>query len=152
MNFVSAKRALTAHAFYRSLVLFFCLVALPIVFGTSIYVLFRSQNLLVSSWFENVGFDELILTYRNQIDYTFFPSWVLTSLPDGLWVFAFTAWIILIWDGRPPWYWLLSAPFFGIGSEIGQASSIVPGAYDQFDILFYGLGFMLACLTLGAVR
>ncbi len=97
-----------------------------------------------------IGLQKLVFGLREYVSQVCVPDPILNSLPDGLWVFAFTNWIIFIWNGRPPWQWLVCGVALGIGSEIGQAFSIVPGTFDFCDLFFYFAGFALAYINLGA--
>lgn len=121
-------------------------VIAPIVIGAMIYVLFRTTNLLVFRWIEAIGLLQFTLQLRQLCSGVALPDWLLYSLPDGLWVFAFTRWIILIWDRAPPLAWLVIGAALGVGGEFGQVIGIVPGTYQHLDMVFYISGFFAACL------
>lgn len=127
---------------------FFLYVFVPTALGASIYLFFRSPDLLVFRWLNAVGLRDVIMTWRNSVSDVRLPEWLLYSAPDGLWVFAATGWIIHIWRGKPPWPWLLGGVVLGVGSELGQAVGIVPGTYQHEDILCYVIGFLLALIQL----
>lgn len=110
--------------------LFMFSVMLPILIGASIYVLFRSQHVLVNHALNAIGLRICLAEFRALASGIRLPLPIVNSLPDGLWVFAFTNLIILIWDRSPPWYWLICGVGLGIGSELGQAFKIIPGSYD----------------------
>lgn len=132
------------HSFLR-----FCLfVALPIAIGASIYLLFRTTSLLVFQWLIAVGLFDVTISVRGYFSQIQLADWLLYCLPDGIWVYALTNWMILIWEGCPPAPWLLIGLILGVGGEIGQALSIVPGTYQHLDLVFYCLGFGMACLHL----
>jgi hypothetical protein len=76
------------------------------------------------------------------------PEWLLYSLPDGLWVYAITSWVIMIWNRDPPLAWLVIGAALGIGGELGQVIGIVPGTYQHLDMVFLTCGFLIACLQL----
>jgi hypothetical protein len=127
---------------------FFLYVFAPTALGASIYLLFRSPNLVVFRWLDAVGLRDAVMTWRTSVSDVHLPEWLLYSAPDGLWVFATTSWIIHIWRGKPPWPWLLSGVALGVGSELGQAMGIVPGTYQHEDIVVYVAGFLLALIQL----
>lgn len=127
----------------------FCLhVILPIAIGAAIYLLFRTTSLLVFDWVAKAHLSEVTFAARQLLSGIHLPEWLLYTLPDGLWVYAVTSWMILIWKGNPPFHWLFVGLALAVGGEIGQAIAIVPGTYQHLDILFYVTGFLLACLQL----
>src|SRR5687768_6416071 len=73
------------------------------------------------------------------------PHWLLYSLPDGCWVYAYTSWMMLIW-GRPV-LWVWSGVILAVGAELGQLLGPVPETYDNLDMAFYVGAFILAMVT-----
>lgn len=112
-------------------------VVLPIAVGACIYVGWRSTDLLVFRWLEAVGADGLIV--RPDVP---LPFWVLYALPDGCWVYAYTSWMLLIWGRMVPWVY--SGVVLALGAELGQLVGLVPGTYDNLDMVFYVGAFILA--------
>lgn len=130
-------------------------VLLPISFGAAIYLLYRSTSLWVFHWIAAAGLYDGLINIREAVSIAHLPFWVLYSLPDGLWVYAATAWMVEIWRGSRSWAtlpWIAVGVALGVGGEIGQAIGLVPGTYDHLDILFYVGGFLLALLRLGDKR
>jgi hypothetical protein len=123
-------------------------VAFPIAIGAAIYLLFRTTSLLVFEWLRAVSLFELTLAARRLLSGISLPKWLLYSLPDGLWVYAVTSWMILIWDRNPPLLWLFVGVALGVGGEVGQAISIVPGTFQHLDVIFYVAGFLAAYFDL----
>jgi hypothetical protein len=115
-------------------------VSLPIVFGGLIYVCWRDPNLLMFKWFYAVGLESLILRLRFATLPTkaALPFWFIYSLPDGLWVYALTAFMILLWRDVKSlpikMFWLSLGLLLGAGSELGQLAGIVPGVFDKADL------------------
>jgi hypothetical protein len=123
-------------------VLLYC--ALPILVGGLIYLAFRDTSLLMFRWAGWFGLDVAIeamrvhtLPHRPGI-----PDWILFSVPDGVWVFACTAFFARLWhDGH--WvfrgFWIGLGPALAIGGELGQLGFIglVPGTFDPADMIFY---------------
>lgn len=120
-------------------------VALPIAVGASIYIGWRSPDLQVFHWIENLGAASLIVRPTTPI-----ASWMLYSLPDGLWCLAFTNWMLLIWNRAVPWVW--TGVILGVTTELGQLLGIVPGTYELLDIGFYTGGFVFARTTHAQTR
>ena len=75
-------------------------VILPLFTGGFIYLLFRSERLIMFDWIRFLGFKESLDLLRNDFNSlkSFIPNWVLFSLPDGLWVYSFSSAIIIIWN------------------------------------------------------
>lgn len=114
-------------------------VLAPITLGGLIYVRWRNANLLMFQWFRVLGLEGLIGWLRagagEASGWTF---WLAYSLPDGLWVYALTALMILLWrDTRSPgkFVWLSLGLIFGAGSELGQLAGFVPGSFDVIDLI-----------------
>lgn len=105
---------------------------IPLSIGILIYLLFRTDTLL----------------YNKTIGYLFHPIakanspftvFLTSSLPDGLWAMSYSMLIFYIRKDTTihTFLWALIAPLIGIGSEIGQWLSIIPGTFDIFDIIAY---------------
>jgi len=127
VNSIIARRRITAS------------VTVPLLVGGLIYILWRTDSLLMFHWFDSIGIDNTIKVARGFTGIFNLPQWIIFSLPDALWVFAFTNMMIIIWNheiSRQSFFWIISAPFIGIFSEIGQALGFVPGTYDSVDLLF----------------
>src|SRR5580765_6207739 len=120
---------------------FFALhVLLPIVLGGLIYICWRPQDLLMFRWLRAAGVESLINSLR-AIAAPFraiIPHWIVYSLPDGLWVYALTAFMIIRWrdrDSLTKLFWLSTGLLLGVGSELGQLAGIVPGSFDYSDLI-----------------
>ncbi|PIF30804.1 hypothetical protein CLU81_1254 [Flavobacterium sp. 9] len=119
--------------------------------GSIIYVLFRSSSLRMFLWFEKLGVLNFIQTIRNfTIDYkNNFPSFILFSFPDGLWLFSYVSVVLYLWKNEIRYenvFWILIVPIIAIMSELGQILKIVPGTFDIIDLLMYLLGTTLPFL------
>ena len=114
-------------------------VVLPIAIGTAIYLGWRSTTLLVFHWMAICGIPDDV--FRPHIN---LPQPLLYSLPDGCWAFAGTSWMLLIWRRLHPWVFVFVV--LGAGGELGQALSLVPGAFEWNDIGFYIGGFAFALI------
>jgi hypothetical protein len=124
----------------RKSVLFLILHVLsPVAVGGLIYVRWRNANLLMFQWFRDLGLDGLISWLRTGAgEASGGTYWIAYSLPDGLWVYALTALMILLWrDTRSPvkFLWLSLGLLLGAGTELGQLAGFVPGSFDVIDLL-----------------
>ncbi|MFT5686355.1 MAG: hypothetical protein ACI8RZ_007311 [Myxococcota bacterium] len=133
-----------------SLRYFLLAVVLPIVVGGLIYILFRTDTLLMFQWAETLSLSDSITRGRAAAAplTPWVPGFVLFSIPDGVWVFSATAFFARLWHDGPLWIraaWIGAAPAMAIGGELGQIVGLVPGTFDVLDILAY------IAATLGAL-
>lgn len=83
------------------------------------------------------------------------PDWVIYNLPDCLWMFSFTLAICVIWDfklHRQSKFWLAVCFLSGIGFEILQHMSLVPGVFDWKDLIFIISGATLPLSFIFKIR
>ena len=115
-------------------------VAVPVVVGGTVYILWRSETLLMFRWFDVLGLTAGIQHLRDFSAPlgTRLPEWVLYSLPDALWVYGFTVFMGLLWapvSTRAAFCAMLVPLTLGLGGEIGQAVGIVCGCFDPIDLM-----------------
>lgn len=116
-------------------------VIVPITSGGLIYICWRQPVLLMFGWLREVGLEPLTSDIRDLATPAgnFLPPWFVYSLPDGLWVYALTAFMILIWSSIDSFgskvLWLALGFILGVGSELGQLTGIVPGNFDYLDLV-----------------
>lgn len=103
-------------------------ICLPIFLGITIYWLFR-------------GIPFLNETQVYRLPHNLFTSFLLFSLPDGLWLFALLSAIAAIWRTpcKESHSWLLTIFVGSILSEVAQKFHIIPGTFDWLDILAYSI-------------
>lgn len=122
----------------------------PLIIGSLLYISFRSETLIMFSWFETVGLSSFVNGIRTILNpfKENIPTWIYYSLPDGLWVYSFTSSYILIWgkDIQSAKYWLLLPLVFGSVVELMQGIRIFPGTYDILDFVCCSLGLLLSLL------
>ncbi len=112
-------------------------VMLPLLIGGGIYIGFRSESLLLFQWIEHLGGIHLVTELRALTTEISLPNWVIYSLPDALWLYAFTYSILLIWEKQMHQIslgWLAIVFILGIGNELGQFYGIIPGTFDPIDL------------------
>mgnify|MGYP006188926019 CR=1 FL=1 len=124
------------------------LVLLPLTIGGLLYVAFRPTHLLLFQWAEVLGLADAVTALRLLADpyAPGMPRWVIDSAPAALWAFAFTGCMSRLWYGRlqpRAWFWITTAAFVGVGSELLQIAGHVPGTFDPFDLLAYVVGSVL---------
>jgi len=124
---------------------------ITLLLGGMVYLSFRSNTLVMFSWFDKINLLEPISELR-LITLPLsanLPNWFLYSLPDGLWLFSYLTVLLVIWDNtisKQNIQWFFLVPILAIFSEIGQLSGIVPGTFDITDLLFYLGGSILPIL------
>jgi hypothetical protein len=129
---------------------FLLAVVLPIVVGGLIYILFRTDTLLMFRWADALALTGPIARGRAAVAplLPWVPGFVLFSIPDGVWVFSATAFFARLWSDGPLWMrvlWIGAAPAMAIGGELGQIVGLVPGTFDALDLIAY------AAAALGAL-
>lgn len=125
------------------------LAAVVLVLGGATYVLLRSTQLLMFSWFHFVGAMHVIAHLRQRFNAGTYPipKWVIYSFPDGAWVFAGQLTFCYIWrHSESKWKYLwIWAPFSAsIGAEVLQGWGRVSGTYDVYDLCACAIGSLLA--------
>ncbi|HWK24580.1 MAG TPA: hypothetical protein VNS08_16245 [Ureibacillus sp.] len=115
-------------------------IYLPIIIGGTIYTLFRVDNLLVFQMYEILQIDGLIDSFREHSLVLEIPSFVKYSLPDGLWVYAFTYFLVSLWKyeenaGKEKYLIMIVPLWLGVGGEIMQIFFSQIGTFDFQDLL-----------------
>ena len=111
-----------------------------LIFGSYLYLKFRSETLLMFKWAETMGLNYVISSIRgsssvfnsHQMNYFVF------SAPFGMWVISFCCFIGVIWhkdSSVAAIIWRLFAPAIAISSELLQFLGLLPGTYDTNDLL-----------------
>lgn len=126
---------------------YFFNVFLPLVLGCLIYVCFRVESMVMFKWFELLKINNFTSTIRGSTSFIkpFLPNWFLYSLPDGLWIYAFTSALIILWNGEKT-FWILLPLSIGFFLEVGQALNIINGTFDILDLIFTIVAFALSIL------
>ena len=131
-------------------------ILLPIIIGIIIYIYFRKINPKILNY-------ALLFVNLNQSPVYYFggesyvPNWFVYNLPDALWAYSMTCFVVLIGIkdnlNNRLFYYIISYILI-LGQEILQGS-LLQGTYDFYDILAINLGFFLGLYTsttLGAHR
>lgn len=130
---------------------------LPLIVGGVIYLFIRPANFFIHLVTTKLVLFEPVDSIREAsiLFYPHLPNIIVYNLPDGLWVYSFTAAILYVWNFQlNKW----SIPFclipviLGAGSEFGQLFEVVPGTFDTFDTIFYAFGFILSITLLTSKR
>jgi hypothetical protein len=119
-----------------------------LLLGSLIYLLFRSDSLLMFDWFDKLSILDTIRSirmYSIPLSHKL-PDWFLFSLPDGLWVCSYVTLLLLLWSNRissKNLVWIVLIPFIALFSELGQYLDLVKGTFDIMDVTTYLIGFLI---------
>lgn len=123
-------------------------VLIPLLIGGSIYILFRSKQLYLVRYVYKIGGKEQLTAIRKQAEEIgeWLPSWVLHTLPDALWLYAFASFMYLLWQGAgasQQWLWSIMPLLVALIWEIGQAFHWWKGTFDWWDMAAYSIVSMI---------
>jgi len=144
------NRSLFSSANYSSRV-YLLLSALAFLLGGFIYILYRPSEHLFFSWFSSLGLDNLFESIRNHSLSTSsrLPDWVVYSLPNCLWAFAYALLITSLWSGNRSWIkyvWMSSIPVLVVGFEVLQYTGTIRGTFCIQDLVMGIVGITLGCI------
>ena len=107
--------------------------------GGMIYLLFRTEKLIMFEWSEYIGLGDYIRYLRENVAGYFLYPWVKYSLPDGLWVLSYMIFIGAIWkfEIRKSCFYMLLLTTISVMSELLQLFDLLNGTFDIVDLAFY---------------
>lgn len=121
---------------------------LPVLIGGLIYILLRTDSLLMYKWFQRTNISGSIYLIRDLTNFVNFGYYktIINTLPGGLWTFSYTAFLLIIWRNKINFgniYYFIFIPLIAILSEFLQLFGMVSGTFDILDILTYAIGAIL---------
>ena len=124
---------------------------LTVILGGLIYIIFRTDSLLMFRWFEQLQISDYVYKIRESGIFSFlgYNKTIINTVPGGLWAFSYTAFILLIWNMKITSHniiYFIFIPAAGIVSEIFQLTGTIRGTFDYIDIISYALGAGLPLL------
>ena len=127
--------------------------SLAVFVGGMIYLLFRPAEVHFFNWFSSLDLDQWLANVRgHSLSLTYvMPHWFVYSLPNGLWAYAYTLLILLIWKGSRSsmkYIWYLSIPVLVFGFELLQANGTLPGTFCPYDLSWGAMGITLGYVTM----
>lgn len=136
--------------------LYIFLSGFAIFIGGLIYILLRPSEHLFFGWISQAGLASWISPARSlsPVLGQLFPDWIVYSLPNGLWAFAYTLLITTIWSGSKSWlkyFWMASIPLLVLGFEMLQFPGLIPGTFCIQDMVFGVLGLVLG-IFVGTIK
>jgi hypothetical protein len=100
-------------------------------------------------WARNIGISDFIFYLRQVVGGMNIPipNWITLSVPDALWGYSLTAFMVVTWCNNPSnknkLFWFSIGPAICILSELGQLTGMIKGTFDRID-LFLIIIFSLA--------
>lgn len=114
------------------------------IIGGYIYVVFRPMSLRMFSWFESVEIMDTIDMLRLNPILKTDSSFIIYSLPNGLWATSYILIMDAIWAPSIKMQILFVSiiPIVGILSELLQSAGFLKGTFDTTDILCYAIPYI----------
>ena len=75
------------------------------------------------------------------------PTVIRYHLPDGLWAYAFTSCMLIVWERKIHWLWISGVMMLSVVYEILQYYHFIPGIGEAGDVLTYFLFLSIALLS-----
>jgi hypothetical protein len=120
---------------------------LLIIAGGMIYIFFRPSEPSFFKWFEFGGFEsQLAMLRQKTLNFgLLLPPWIVFSLPNGLWAFAYSWLILEIWKysrSKIRYFWYATIPVLIFGCEFLQHAGKLPGTFCWQDMISGALGIL----------
>ena len=115
---------------------------LPIIIGTLIYLFYRKTSLLIFQWIDVINIKQVIISLRELFnpENNIYSNFLTHNLPDALWVYSFTSFLIIIYDIQKNCNMIIiyCIPLIiAITSEVFQLIDLIPGTFDYIDCISY---------------
>lgn len=113
---------------------------LLILTGGMIYVLYRPENLLLFRVTDSLGITPLIDILRSNSSRVMLPSFIVNSLPAGLWTASYLLMMYITTKFHTRRIRLMLAlplPISAIALEFMQLLGWCPGTFDIYDLICY---------------
>ena len=123
-----------------------------LILGGTIYILFYTSQPVFFSWIRAAGLSNwLSLTRQYSLTASsHLPQWIIYSLPDALWAFAYAVLITGLWiqsNSGVKYFWMSTIPVLVIGLELLQYTGLVKGTFSFQDIAFEISGLLIGIYT-----
>jgi len=124
-------------------------VILPLILGVFLYVLYRKGDLIIFEWLNNSYISGLQKYMGIGLKWSFkLPNWIIYSFPDGLWAYALSYTIIIVWNkSMKPVVLVLLTCLLGVSVEIFQLLKIISGTFDLVDVALSVIAVISAYLA-----
>ena len=130
---------------------------IPLILGGIIYAIYRTENLKMFKWFKELGIYNEIKKIRDNdgVKTIKMPEWIIYSLPDALWLLSLNFTIIIFWKfkiNKHSIIWIILTTIIGLYSEIGQYLKIIPGTFDNKDLISLIIAIIVPFLFLKKIK
>lgn len=124
---------------------------LPLLIGGMIYVIFRTDSLLMFKWIEQLDLKGAVMLVRDIAGLYNLENYkiIFNTLPGGLWVYSYITFLMLIWKNeinRNNILYFVIIPAAAVLSEFLQLAGIIRGTFDILDIVSYFSGMIFPFL------
>lgn len=124
------------------------LVLVALLVGAIIYIFMRQHEPKFFALFTEIGLDNWINSVRQDTLYSSstLPNWVVFSLPNGLWAFAYSLIITTIWaesKSKIRYFWLATIPVLVLGFEVLQLTETIRGTFCIQDMVSGIVGIII---------
>ena len=132
-------------------------VVAPILLGGLMYLSWRSTTLVIFGWLDALGFSGSVQAIRAVTTpwKESIPDWVLFSLPDALWSYAFTCGLCFVWASHKCWqrsFWIFAPLVLSVSIECLQASGFLVGTFDWIDLCLSSAACILALILFSSPK
>jgi hypothetical protein len=130
---------------------------IPLILGGIIYAIYRTENLKMFKWFKELGVYNEIKKIRDNygVKTIKMPEWIIYSLPDALWLLSLNFTILIFWKfkiNKHSIIWIILTTIIGLYSEIGQYLKIIPGTFDNKDLILLIIAIIVPFLFLKKIK
>ena len=111
-----------------------------IISGGLIYLLYRPERLLMFRITDYIGLSTQIDALRDSMSFLLLPSFVINSLPAGLWTASYLIFMYSstkLHDRKTRLLLSLPLPISAIILEFMQLLGWCPGTFDIYDLICY---------------
>lgn len=133
-------------------IIFFFNIIVPLILGTIIYILFRTESTYIFTFLKLIRIDNLV---KNNIRQNFYILnnktlyFIIFNMPNLLWTYALTSLLNIIWIKKSLSYYLILSILFVfiiIFPELLQKINFFPGQFDLMDLIASIIGFILSVI------
>ena len=127
----------------------YLLIIISLLSGLFLYLGFRSPGTPIYQWSLKLGFENELQVLRNFTQDIYLPGWIIYSVPDGLWMFAFVLSVFSVWNfelNSTSGKWIYAAILMGLGFEFMQAFVNGIGVFDWNDLFIMLISTAIALL------
>jgi len=118
--------------------------SLSLSLAAAIYIVWRTRSLVLFEAIDLLGLSQQVSLIRDSLQTTVQPpsSWVVYSLPAGLWVFGCSCLVLVAYRSSQIIQRIGLTLVLAISSflELGQLIGCVPGTFDPVDLLAIASG------------